>query len=271
MSAFHGPVTLRLTAASFAAVGLAALLAWTGPHGATAADDPYADPAEPALPQTDMTVDLSNTALVITDPQIDFLSPDGVTWGVVGASVERHNTVPNLERLMKSAKAAGMTVAISPHYYYPTDHGWKFGGPLEKLMHAIGMFDRKSALSVEGFEGSGADFMPQYKQYIEDGSTIISSPHKVYGPEQNDLSLQLRKAGIDRIILAGMSANLCVQAHLHELLEDGFEVAVVRDATAAAMLPEGDGYLAALINFRYIANALWTTDETVSRIAGAGS
>jgi len=218
-----------------------------------------------------MTVDLSNTALVITDPQIDFLSPDGVTWGVVGASVERHNTVPNLERLMKSAKAAGMTVAISPHYYYPTDHGWKFGGPLEKLMHAIGMFDRKSALSVEGFEGSGADFMPQYKQYIEDGSTIISSPHKVYGPEQNDLSLQLRKAGIDRIILAGMSANLCVQAHLHELLEDGFEVAVVRDATAAAMLPEGDGYLAALINFRYIANALWTTDETVSRIAGAGS
>jgi len=271
MSAYHGPVTGRLTAASVAAIGLAALLAWSSPYGATAADDPYADPAEPALPQTDMTVDLSNTALVITDPQIDFLSPDGVTWGVVGASVERHNTVPNLERLMKAAKDAGMTVAISPHYYYPTDHGWKFGGPLEKLMHAIGMFDRKSALSVDGFEGSGADFMPQYKQYIEDGSTIISSPHKVYGPEQNDLSLQLRKAGIDRIILAGMSANLCVQAHLHELLEDGFEVAVVRDATAAAMLPEGDGYLAALINFRYIANALWTTDETVSRIAGAGS
>ncbi len=133
------------------------------------------------------------------------------------------------------------------------------------------MFDRSSPLSVDGFEGSGADFMPQYKQYIEDGSTIIASPHKVYGPEQNDLALQLRKAGIDRIILAGMSANLCVQAHLHELLEMGFEVAVVRDATAAAMLPEGDGYLAALINFRYIANALWTTDETVSRIAGAGS
>ena len=93
------------------------------PHGATAADDPYADPAEPALPQTTMAVDLSNTALVITDPQIDFLSPDGVAWGVVGASVERHDTVANLERLMVAAKAAGMTVAISPHYYYPTDHG----------------------------------------------------------------------------------------------------------------------------------------------------
>ena len=234
------------------------------------ADDPYADPAEPALPQTEMVIDLANTALVITDPQIDFLSPDGAAWGVVGASVEAHGTVDNIERLLKAAKAAGMTVAISPHYYYPTDHGWKFGGPLEKLMHAIGMFDRTSQPSIAGFTGSGADFMPQYKPYIEDGETIITSPHKIYGPEQNDLALQLRKAGIDRVILAGMSANLCVQAHLYELLEMGFEVAVVRDATAAAILPEGDGYLAAIINFRFIANDLLTTDEAVARIASAG-
>jgi hypothetical protein len=45
-------------------------------------------------------------------------------------------------------------------------------------------------------------------------------------------------------------------------------VAVVKDATAAAMLPEGDGYLAAIINFRYIANALWSTDEAVKQILG---
>ena len=43
---------------------------------------------------------------------------------------------------------------------------------------------------------------------------------------------------------------------------------MVKDATAAAMLPEGDGYLAALINFRYIANAVWNTDEAVARMAG---
>ena len=253
-------------------VGVAAALALATAGASALADSGrYADPAEPALPQTDMAVDLSNTALVVTDPQIDFLSPDGVTWGVVGASVEEHGTVKNIGRLLEAAKAAGMTVAISPHWYYPTDHGWKFGGPLEKLMHAIGMFDRKSPVSLDGFQGSGADFLPAYKPYIEDGKTIIASPHKVYGPENNDLALQLRKAGIDRVILAGMSANLCVQAHLHELLEQGFEVAVVRDATAAAMLPEGDGYLAAIINFRYIANGLWTTDEAVERIKRAAT
>ncbi len=229
-------------------------------------DDPYAPPAKGALPPSDVTLDLARTALVVTDPQIDFLSPKGVTWGVVGKSVERNNTVANIGRLFKAAKAAGITVAISPHYYYPFDHGWKFGGPLEKLMHKIGMFDRPSAYTMEGFEGSGADFMPEYKPYIHDGKTIIASPHKVYGPENNDLILQLRKQRVDQVILAGMSANLCTEAHMRELLERGFEVAVVRDATAAAMLPEGDGYLAALINFRYMANALWSTDEAVARL-----
>ena len=242
------------------------LAAGVAANPAQAAGDPYAPPSEPALPKTGFTLNHGRAALVITDPQIDFLSPEGVTWGVVGASVEKHGTVNNIKRLLDAAKARDMTVAISPHYYYPTDHGWSFGGPLEKLMHAIGMFDRDSPYDVSNFDNSGADFMPEHKGQIMDGKTIICSPHKVYGPEANDLALQLRKARIDQVILAGMSANLCVESHLRELLELGFEVAVVKDATAAAMLPEGDGYLAALINFRYIANALWSTNEAVAEI-----
>ena len=237
--------------------------------GATAAENPYAEPAEPGLPASNMELDFPRVALVVTDPQIDFLSEDGVTWGIVGNSVTELKTVENIERLFKAAKKANVTVIISPHYYFPTDHGWKFEGALEKVMHNIGMFDRPSAYSLEGFENSGADFMPQYKKYLFDGETVITSPHKVYGPEQNDLVLQLRKQKIDQVILAGMSANLCVESHLRELLEMGFEVAVVKDATAAAQIPEGDGYLAALINFRFIANAVWSTNEAVDRIAAA--
>ena len=172
----------------------------------------------------------------------------------------------NIETLFKAAKAADITVAVSPHYYYPTDHGWKFEGALEKLMHKIGMFDRKGALNLDGFENSGADWMPQYKQYIDDGKTVVTSPHKVYGNDTNDLSLQLRKRGVDQVLLSGMSANLCTESHMRELLEQGFEVAVIKDATAAAIIPEGDGYLAALTNFRYMANAVWTTEEAVQQI-----
>ncbi len=234
---------------------------------ANAQVDPYAEPAEPGLPPSNMVLDLPRTALVITDPQIDFLSPDGVTWGIVGNSVTANRTVENIEQLLKTAKANDIAVFISPHYYFPTDHGWKFEGALEKVMHSSGMFDRVSPYSMDGFDESGADFMPQYKEYLFDGETIIASPHKVYGPEQNDLVLQLRKQHIDQVLLAGMSANLCVQAHMHELLGQGFEVAVIKDATAAAQIPEGDGYLAALINFRFMANAVWTTEEAVARLS----
>lgn len=238
------------------------------PNGAAAdnhAGDPYAPPEKAALPAGDFELDLARAALVVTDPQIDFLSPDGVTWEVVGESVQEHGTVENIRRLFAAAKQQGITVAVSPHYYYPHDHRWQFNGPLERLMHNIGMFDRPDPLAALE-RGSGADFMPEYREFIEDGKTIITSPHKIYGPEQNDLVLQLRKQRVDQVILAGMSANLCVEAHMRELLEQGFEVVVVRDATAAAKLPEGDGYLAALTNFRYMANALWSTEETVARL-----
>jgi len=229
----------------------------------------YTDPAEPALPQISMEVTQGDTALVIIDPQVDFLHPEGVTWGVIGASVTEHNTVENIGKLFAAAKSKNMEVFVSPHHYYPTDHGWSFEGPLEKLMHSIGMFDRKSPYSLDGFDKSGSDFMEQYKPHIHDGKTVITSPHKVYGPRTNDLTLQLRKRGINKVILGGMSANLCVQAHLYDLLEEGFEVSVVRDATAAAKLPEGDGYQAALINFRYVANDLVTTEEAVKSIKKA--
>jgi nicotinamidase-related amidase len=216
-----------------------------------------------ALPDPGMLVERGRTALVITDPQVDFLSPKGVTWGVVGKSVTANNTVANVERLFQGAKANAIPVFISPHYYYPTDHGWQFEGALEELMHDLGMFDRTGALDLNGFTGSGADWLELYKPYIDDGATIVTSPHKVYGPETNDLVLQLRKRGIDEVILGGMSANLCIESHLRELLEQGFEVAVVSDATAAAQVDEGDGYEAALVNFRFLANAVWTTREAL--------
>lgn len=219
-----------------------------------------------ALPDPGVTIVPGRTALLITDPQNDFLSPEGVTWGVVGKSVTQNNTVENIDSLFKAAKANDIPVFVSPHYYYPTDHGWQFEGALEALMHAIGMFDRKGALTTEDFEGSGADWLEQYKKYINDGATIVSNPHKVYGPETNDLVLQLRKRGIDKVILGGMSANLCTESHMRELIEQGFEVAVVSDATAAAIVEEGNGYESALVNFRFIANTVWTTKQAVQKI-----
>jgi nicotinamidase-related amidase len=231
-------------------------------------DSRYADPVDPLFAARDFVFDRKRTALVVVDPQNDFLTPAGVSWPFFGESITENNTVEHIETLFRTAKELDLVVAVSPHYYYPTDHHWNFGGPLEKVMHDIGMFGRAGPLSLEGFEGSGADFVERYKPYILDGKTIIASPHKVYGPETNDLALQLRKQGVSQIILAGMAANLCIESHLRELIEQGFEVVVARDATAGPRIPEGDGYLAALINFRFLAHALWTTETIVEKLNG---
>ena len=223
-------------------------------------------PATAQLPIPGVLFDPANTAVLITDPQNDFLSEEGAAWSMVGKSVTANNTIENIESLFATAKEAGFQVFISPHYYYPTDHGWQFEGALERVMHNLGMFDRPGSLSLDGFEGSGADWLERYKPFIEDGETVVSSPHKLYGPENNDVMLQMRKRGISRVILGGMSANLCTEAHMRELLERGFEVVVVTDATAAAVIPDGDGYAAAVTNFRFMANEVLTTSEAVERM-----
>ena len=220
------------------------------------------------LPNPGMEIDKDRTALVITDPQRDFLSEDGVVWGVVGESVQENNTVEHLRQLMSVAHEVGMPIFISPHYYFPHDHSWNFGGALEKMMHAVGMFDRSGALTTDDFDGSGADWHEPLKDLIERDDVVVTSPHKVYGPESNDLVLQLRKRGIDKVVLAGMSANLCVESHLRELTEQGFEVSVVQDATAGAKLPGGDFHQAALLNIRMIASAGLTTEEAIAKIKG---
>jgi nicotinamidase-related amidase len=219
-----------------------------------------------------MDIRAEDTALVVTDPQNDFLSPEGATWKLVGESVRENQTVEHIEDLLRTAKSQGYDVFVSPHYYYPTDDGWRFGGTVEKMMHEINMFKRGGALTIEGFRGSGADWLDRYKPYIEDGKTVVVSPHKVYGPESNDLALQLRKRGKTKVVLVGMSANLCVEAHLRELLEQGFEVGVVKDATAAARHPElGDGYSTALTNYKFIANAVLTTADAIHAMESGGN
>jgi len=211
-----------------------------------------------------MNINRNDTAVVFIDPQNEVLSEKGRAWAAVGDSVRENKTVENMERIFRAAKENGFEVFISPHYFYPTDSGWKFNGPLETDEAETKMFARSGALSLDGFLGSGADWLERFKPYIEDGKTVVVSPHRVWGPQTNDLVLQLRKRRISKVILGGMLANMCVESHLRDLLEQSFEVVVAKDATAGPRHPEwGYGYTAALINFAFLAHAVLITDEVV--------
>ena len=216
------------------------------------------------LPSPGMVVERPRTALVVTDLQNDFLSPGGPGWELLKESLAANRTVENIEALLGAARDGGYPVFVSPHYYYPSDRRWTApGGALEGLMGRLGVFARTGPLTLEGFDGSGADWPERFKPLLRDCDTVVASPHKVYGTASNDLVLQLRKRRVEKVVLFGPAGNLCVEAHLRDFLEHGFEVAMVRDATAGTTNEEGDGYRSAMVNFRFLAHALWTTEDAV--------
>lgn len=207
--------------------------------------------------------DRSHTAVVITDPQNDFLREDGKLYKLLADNLKELGTVNHIEQLMKAAKKVGVTLAVDPLVYTSLDGTWSNAGALQRQLLDMKALHRTSLADPSGFEGSGADFYDRYKPYIHDGKTIVVAPHKMYGPESNDLVYQLRSRNIDTVVLGGMVANLCVDSHMRALMENGFKVYVVADAVAA---PGADAYKAALVNYGMIANGVLTTDEAVKAL-----
>ncbi|WP_432571017.1 isochorismatase family protein [Kineococcus sp. SYSU DK005] len=215
-----------------------------------------------------MEIRAHDTAVVVTDPQNDVLRAGNPAWPLLVDALRENDTVANLKRLLDAASGGGYGIFISPHYNFDTDFAWRFGGPIETMMHDAKMFHRTSALSLDGFSGSGADWLEALAPVIEDGRTVVTSPHKIFGPSSNDLVLQLRKRGVTTVVLAGMLANLCVESHLRELLENGFEVAVAHDAVAAPRHPQfGDGNAAAQVNYRFLTDTVLSTEQVLEHMA----
>jgi nicotinamidase-related amidase len=221
-------------------------------------------PASAGNATTLPTLDKARTAVLITDPQNDFLSPDGKLYKLLADNLKELNTIDNIEKLMKTAKNTGVALAVDPLVYTALDGNWINAGALQRQLLDMKALHRASLSDPNGFEGSGADFYGPYKRYINDGKTIVVAPHKMYGPESNDLIYQLRSRGIDTVVLGGMVANLCVDSHMRALMENGFKVYVVKDAVAA---PGADAYKAALVNYGMIANGVLSTDEAVKALA----
>lgn len=205
---------------------------------------------------SEVDIDAESTALLITDPQIDFLKPESVVWDKVGETVEENAVVEKLSRLREAARAGDVPVFYSPHYYEEAEYdSWQHLNTIDQIMFDTRMFD---------VERDGSDWVPEL---APDDNTFVLSPHKqLSGFWSNDVNTQLRQRGIDRLVLAGMSANLCVESHLRDAVENGFEVLVVTDATAAA---GHEALEAAHTNYGFIAHETATADEVVPRLEAA--
>ncbi|WP_417840901.1 isochorismatase family cysteine hydrolase [Terasakiella sp.] len=208
------------------------------------------------------TFDKTRTAIVITDPQKDFLDKSGKLYGLVAPNMEKLGTIKNIETLMKTAKSQGLALAVDPLVYTKLDINWDQAGALQaQLLEMKALYS--DTLDPAELVGTGADFYEPFKKYINDGKTIVVAPHKMYGPESNDLIYQLRAHGIDTVVLGGLVANLCVDSHMRALMENGFKVYVVKDAVAA---PGEEAYNAALVNYGMIANGVLTTAQATQAL-----
>jgi nicotinamidase-related amidase len=209
------------------------------------------------------------TALVLADIQNEFLEekPDGTYYALIEDGLKKRNVIGNLEQLLKTAQELGFYIIHSPHWYYPTDLQWVVpGGAIGDYLGGIGFCGRKDPVDLEGFHGSRADYFEPFKKYLMDGHTCNTSPHKHFGCEANDVIKQLHMRKVEKVIMAGPVANICLESHMRDIIESGFEVAMVRDAVAGGVNEEGDGYMAAMVNWRFMANAVWTTEETIKKM-----
>ena len=197
--------------------------------------------------------DLKTTAVLIVDPQNDFLSEGGALWDLVSSEVQKYNVVEKLRQLRQTAKEVGIPVFYSPHYYSENEYAnWKHLNFVEKAM-----FERKSFNKGTW----GADFREDLKP---DENTFVFSPHKgLSNFATGDINTQLRQRDIKTLIIAGMSANLCVESHARDAAEHAFEVITAKDATAGA----GEAATqAAHTNFGFVSDEALTTDEIIQRL-----
>ena len=237
---------------------LIALVGVAGYENTAAADSGDYVYKQGFMPRETVEIDLSKTALFVTDPQNDFLSEKSPAWGLVGPTVTKHKVVEKEKKLKALAKDLGIPVFYSTHMYTEKEFEQWPKMPLNGIDKV--MFENK--MFVQGTWGH--DYHPELKP---DSNTVVMNPHKgLSNFWTGDAALQLRMFGIETIVLYGMSANMCVESHARDAIENGFEVIIIADATAAA----GDAaYEAALINYEFLAHEVVTTDQIIKRLKAA--
>ena len=184
------------------------------------------------------------TGLVVIDPYNDFISEGGKIWDRIKGVAEGNQCVPHMRQILEAARKAGIRVFYAMHRRYrPGDYEtWKYIAPIQKAGGEV----------RAGFEPQAAD--------------VVAMEHWCSsGFANTDLDLQLKKHGIHKLIVVGLIAHTCVEATVRYAAELGYEVTVVKDATAS--YSDEHMHAALEVNLPNYASAIVTTDEIFGHLA----
>ncbi len=201
----------------------------------------------------------ARTALLVIDPVNDFLSEGGAAWEMTKSTVKKNDVVAQLQRLVGATREAGVPVLFGPMAYTQedyADHGLQRRRGINRLMFETKMF----------LAGSwGADFHPDIQPTDAD---VVLQPHKGTDVFETDLPEHLERLGTEQLVIAGMTANLCVESTGRHATEHGYHVTFLSDAIGAESLP---AYEASIhVNYPLIANAVMEVDEFLAAITAGG-
>jgi nicotinamidase-related amidase len=202
-----------------------------------------------------VTYDKPRTALLVIDPYNDFISEGGKLWARLKAVAEANRCVPHMLQVLNAARHAGLRVFYAVHRRYrPGDYEtWKYIAPVQKAAWSHKTFE-------DGTWGGEirSEFAPQ------PGDVVALEHWCSSGFANTDLDLQLKKHGIHQLIVIGLIAHTCVEATVRFAAELGYDVTVVKDATAS--YSDKEMHAALDVNLPNYARAIVTTNEIVDAI-----
>ena len=204
-----------------------------------------------------VTYDKQVTALLVIDPYNDFISQGGKVWDRLKGVADKNGCVLHMLQVLTAARTAGLRVFYALHRRYrPGDYEtWKYVAPIQRAAWSRKTFE-------DGTWGGEvrSDFAPQQ------GEVVVQEHWCSSGFANTDLDLQLKKHGIQQLIVIGLIAHTCVEATVRYAAELGYEATVVKDATAS--YSDEHMHAALDINIPNYASAVVSAEEIVASISG---
>jgi len=204
---------------------------------------------------TSLTYDKRITGLLVIDPYNDFISEGGKLWDRLKPVAEANDCIPNMQKVLAAARTAGLQVFYALHHRYRVgDYDtWKYIAPIQRRTWAAKTFE----------DGSwGGEIRAGFEPQRDD---VVALEHWCSsGFANTDLDQQLKVHGIHRLIAIGLIANTCLEATVRFGAELGYDVTVVKDATAA-LSPEAM-HAALEVNLPNYASAIVSTAELLASI-----
>jgi ureidoacrylate peracid hydrolase len=196
--------------------------------------------------------------LLVIDPYNDFISEGGKVWDRLKTVAEANDCVPHMLQVLNAARKAGLPVFYALHRRYRAGdyETWRHVAPIQKAAWSRKTFE----YGTWGGE-IRSEFTPQ------PGDVLGLEHWCSSGFANTDLDVLLKAHGVHKLIVIGLIAHTCVEATVRFAAELGYEVTVVRDATAS--YSDEQMYAALDINIPNYASSIVTAHDIVDSISSS--